>query len=180
MISIRRETPADHDAIRQVTIDAFSSSVFGHDGEADLVDTIRATASPQFSLVATSEETVVGYVVFSPATLNTGNGELTGMGLGPLSVLPEFQRQGIGSQLVTNGLTHAWATGAAFVIVLGHPDYYPRFGFVPALDHSVTHGFAGIPQNCFLIQFSPRHTPASFHDGKAYYHDAFGPQFESE
>ncbi len=113
---IRPEEPRDRDAIRDVHVRAF-----GQPNEADLVDALRPGT---VSLVAEIGG-VVGHILFSPITV----GGAPAIALAPMAVLPEFQRRGIGSALVRRGLA---ACGDRLVIVLGHPEFYPRFGFVPA------------------------------------------------
>lgn len=124
---IRFEEPRDIAAIRKVVEEAF-----GQPAEADLVDALRRNGKAALSLVAEVNDRVVGHILFSPVTVETGDGELVGIGLAPLAVLPEFQNRGVGSALVEHGLERCREAGHRFAIVLGHPDYYPRFGFVPA------------------------------------------------
>jgi len=176
MLTIRPETPADYQAIRQLTIDAFASSEFGHQGEAELVDTLRESCSEALSLVATQGDSMVGHIMFTPATLETADSKTTGMGLAPMSVVSQEQRKGIGAALMNAGLTQLQRAGCPFVLVLGHPNYYPRFGFVPAADYGVTHGFEGVPQQFLFIKLLPETPQQHFRTGKAYYHTAFGPQ----
>jgi putative acetyltransferase len=110
---------------------------FGRPQEAALVDALRAAAHPHVSLVAVEDEEVVGHIFFSPVSIepedavSMATGALA-MGLAPMAVLPRCQNQGIGSELVRAGLRACLRLGCAVVVVLGHPDYYPRFGFVPA------------------------------------------------
>lgn len=176
MPEIRRETPADCQAIRQLTIDAFASSEWGHQGEAELVDTLRDRCADRLSLVATAGETIVGHLLLTPATIETPAVKTAGMGLAPMAVAPHRQRTGIGSALIDAGLAQLKQAGCPFVLVLGHPHYYPRFGFVPAADHGVTHGFAGIPQHFLFLKLLNLASEQAIHAGKAYYHAAFGPQ----
>jgi putative acetyltransferase len=86
------------------------------------------------SLVAVEKEKIVGHILFSSAIIEGEHGVVKGMGLAPMAVLPEFQRQGIGSQLVKAGIEKLRKTKCPFIIVLGHPEYYPRFGFEPMGD----------------------------------------------
>ena len=123
---IRLESAADHAAIRALNQAAFETSA-----EADLVDALRRDARPFISLVALDGDTLVGQIAFSPARLESDSG-LHIAGLGPMAVLPARQREGIGSALVEAGLAQCRAAGFAAIIVLGHADYYPRFGFTPA------------------------------------------------
>ncbi|MGB7571277.1 MAG: N-acetyltransferase [Methanothrix sp.] len=129
MIAIAEEKIEDADDVWEVILKAF-----GQPAEANIVDRLRANCpkTKMLSLVARDGEAVVGYILFSPAGVKGQAGTVVGMGLAPLAVLPERQRQGIGSLLVRRGLNMLKKIGCPFVIVLGHPDYYPRFGFEPA------------------------------------------------
>jgi putative acetyltransferase len=124
---IRPEKPEDIPAIRIV-----NERAFGGAAEADLVDALRLNGKATISLVAEDDGRVLGHVLFSPVTIETGERELVGVGLAPMSVIPERQNQRIGSLLVERGLRRCREEGHRFVVVLGHPGYYPRFGFVPA------------------------------------------------
>lgn len=125
MILIRAETLEDHGFVRRI-----NELAFGQRNEADLVDALRANARPYVSLVAVVDEEVVGHIFFSPVSVESEGGDFNAMGLAPMAVLPEHQNRGIGSQLVRKGLKECRREG--IVVVLGHPNYYPRFGFVPA------------------------------------------------
>lgn len=127
MIVIRAETIEDQSEIRRV-----NELAFARPNEADLVDALREKAAPIISLVATLDEKVVGHIFFSPVTVGSERAAITAMGLAPMAVLPEYQNQGIGSQLVREGLKECRRLGHDIVVVLGHPEYYPRFGFVRA------------------------------------------------
>jgi putative acetyltransferase len=125
-IVIRPEGPDDVIAIRDVVLAAMRQD------EADIVDALRDHGKAVLSLVAVLNGRVVGHILFSPATFDDANPRLPGLGLGPLAVLPEFQNQGIGSALVGAGLEQCRRLGYGSVILMGHPTYYPRFGFQPA------------------------------------------------
>lgn len=127
MIVIRPEQPEDITVIHHVVHQAF-----GQPAEANLVDALRRNGKAKISLVAEDNGRVIGHILFSPVTIETANGLIEGIGLAPLAVSPERQNEGIGSRLSEEGLTRCREGGYPFVIVLGHPDYYPRFGFVPA------------------------------------------------
>ena len=110
---------------------------FGGEAEANLVDRLRATGNLILSLVAIENQEVVGHIAFSLVRIDSTAGTKDAVGLGPLAVLPAFQRRGIGSELVPAGLAKLQKAGHGVVVVLGHPEYYPRFGFVPAAHHRV-------------------------------------------
>jgi putative acetyltransferase len=128
---IRSETHADHAAVRAVNEAAFDTPV-----EANLVETLRSKGVELVSLVANLEDHIVGHILFSPVVL-TEHRHLKAMGLGPMAVVPDHQRHGIGSALVREGLSRCKAIGCRAVVVVGHPEYYPRFGFVPANRHGL-------------------------------------------
>lgn len=127
MMIVRQERPEDVAGIRHVNVQAF-----GQPAEADLVDLLRTRGKVILSLVATQNERIVGHILFSPVMIESEGGLFTAVGLAPMAVLPELQKQGIGSQLVKHGLEQCRQTGHECVVVLGHAEYYPRFGFVPA------------------------------------------------
>lgn len=144
MAVIRQETPDDLAAIRQV-----NEQAFGRPAEANLVDALRAHGKMLLSLVAVKAERVVGHILFSPVTIESAEGTLPAVGLGPVAVLPALQRQGIGSLLVTTGLAACRQAGHAGVVVLGHPTYYPRFGFRPASRYGIDSDYA-VPDDVFM------------------------------
>ena len=126
MITTRAETADDYEAVRRV-----NELAFARPDEADLVDALRA-AAPHVSLVAEDEGRVVGHIFFSPVSFGSGGANAPAMALGPMAVLPDRQRRGVGSRLVRDGLGVCRRAGAGAVVVVGHADYYPRFGFVRA------------------------------------------------
>jgi len=128
---IRPENAADVDSIRQV-----NRLAFGGNDEPRIVDRVRDSADPIVSLVADDDD-VVGHILFSPLTLGHGNARLL-MGLGPVAVMPARQRQGIGSALVLAGLEECRRLGVAGSVVVGHPEYYPRFGYTRASAFGLT------------------------------------------
>jgi putative acetyltransferase len=133
-VSIRPERAGDRTAVFAVVAGAFPT-----DAEARLVDRLRAAGAASVSLVADEGGAVVGHVLFSPVrVVADGGAAFDALGLAPMAVAPERQRRGIGGALVRAGLDGCRAAGHTIVFVLGHPDYYPRFGFEPA----ETHGFA--------------------------------------
>lgn len=176
MITIREETPDDHQQVRTVTVEAFADSKLGHHGEAELIDALRCNSNTYLSLVACRNGEIVGHILFTPAVIKTTHHRLYGMGLGPLSVTPTLQRMGIGSSLVTTGCTRLFAAACRFVVVLGRPEFYFRFGFRLASTHQIRHGFAGIPQHVFSIRTGPEGTPEDLRAGVVYYRHEFGAQ----
>ena len=144
MIEIRPEIPADRDAIHRLNVAAFEC-----DDEAKVVDRLRATCENFLSFVAEADGEVVGYILFTPVAVD--GSDVGGMGLAPMAVSPTLQREGIGSRLVHHGLDHFRQTGCPFVIVLGHPEYYPRFGFEPASRYGFSSQWDGIPDEAFMV-----------------------------
>ncbi len=145
MIKIREEQPEDVKKIRELNIHAF-----GQNQEADIVDNLRKNCPDIISLVAIMEDQVVGHILFSPVIIQSGEKTLKGMGLAPMAVLPEYQRQGIGSTLVYAGIEELKKRNCPFVIVLGHEEYYPRFGFERASAHGIKCEWE-VPDGAFMI-----------------------------
>jgi len=141
MIEIRSERRGDIPAIRSVQTRAFAK-----DQEANIVDALRSNGAVTLSLVATWDDQVVGHILYSPAEI----GHVIGAGLAPVGVLPERQRQGIGSRLIEEGTRRLKAAGCPFIVVLGHADYYPRFGFRPARPLGITCEW-DVPDDVFLV-----------------------------
>ena len=125
-----------------------NEAAFDTSAEADLIDALRGCATPIISLVADDAGTIAGHILFSPVKL-LGHDELKLMGLGPMSVLPEHQRGGIGSALVRAGLTRCMDLGCDAIVVLGHPEYYPRFSFVPASRFGLSSEY-DVPDDVFM------------------------------
>jgi putative acetyltransferase len=144
MVVVRQECPDDLRAIRHV-----NEQAFGSPAEANLVDALRAHGKMLLSLVAVIDDLVVGHILFSPVTIESAAGTWPAVGLGPVAVLPARQRHGIGSLLVTTGLAECRQAGHAGVVVLGHPTYYPRFGFRPASWYGIDSDYA-VPDDVFM------------------------------
>ena len=142
MIEIRDECPGDIAAIRDV-----NKRAFGQDQESNIVDALRSNGAALISLVATLDSRVVGHVMYSPLSVG---GEVTGAALGPLAVVPEYQRQGIGTRLVEAGNRALKDKGCPFIIVVGHAKYYPRFGFRRASTHGITCEWE-VPDDVFML-----------------------------
>jgi putative acetyltransferase len=137
-VLIRSETAADQEAIRLV-----NRLAFGQDDEARLVDTLRDGSYVRLSLVADQAGRVVGHILFSDLPILTEAGTVSALALAPMAVLPPFQRQGIGSALVRKGLEECRKQDHCIAVVVGHPHFYPRFGFSPALAGHLKSAFSG-------------------------------------
>ena len=133
-VNIRPETTADYPAVRKVNLAAFDTAT-----EADLADAMREAPEyvPELSLVAELDGKIVGHALFSEVTVVQERGELRALSLGPIAVLPDYQRRGIGSAMIEHGHRRGRELGYPFVVLIGHPWYYPRFGYVPAREHGL-------------------------------------------
>jgi putative acetyltransferase len=153
MLTLRLERPQDYDAIRWL-----HRAAFGPDSpEASLVDALRSSGANvgELSLVAVDADEVIGHVFFSRARLDSGHHVLA---LAPMAVLPEFQRSGVGSRLVEESLRRAAETDFPLVVVVGHPEYYPRFGFEPAQAYGVTAPW-DVPPEAWMVFRLPAYRP---------------------
>jgi putative acetyltransferase len=162
---IRPEEERDWPAVR-----ALNTVAFGSAAEADLVEALRDRARPLVSLVAEEDASIVGHIMFSPVALPGFSGPPL-MGLAPMAVVPGRQRTGIGGTLVREGLACCRRLGGAAVVVLGHPEYYPRFGFVPASRFGIGCEYEAPPEAFMVLELIPG-TLASA-SGTVRYHDAF-------
>ena len=144
MINIRSEGPLDAAAVREVNEQAFGSPL-----EARIVERLRAEPGC-LSLVATRNEQVIGHILFTPVSLEPSVGFRVA-GLGPMAVRPEDQRAGVGGQLIRAGLDACRQHGYSAVVVVGHPAYYPRFGFEPAHTRGLTLRDFDVPEDVFMV-----------------------------
>ena len=149
-IEIRPERPADYARVYEINAAAFET-----EAEAELIEAVRRDAEPLISLVATVDGEVAGHILFSPVTVGSGNGARRAMGLGPMAVAPEHQRRGVGSRLVRAGLDACRAIGEHVVVVLGHAEYYPRFGFEPARPRGLWYRGEDFDLHFFVAELSP-------------------------
>ncbi len=169
MIEIRAEAPEHLPAIRRVNERAFG----GRPNEARLVDLLRATGQAVISLVAVSAGQVVGHVLFSPVTLDPPPAGFDGVGLAPVAVAPEFQRQGIGAMLIRAGLEKCKQAGYSLAVLLGDPRYYSRFGFARAGDFGLGNDYnadehfmalelkeGALRDVCGLVKYAPEFNEA--------------------
>jgi putative acetyltransferase len=160
--TIRSETGADIDAITTVTVAAFKTLEISNQTEQFIIQALRADKALTISLVAESNGRVVGHIAFSPVTISDGTQNW--YGLGPVSVLPKYQRNGIGKALIQEGLFRLKNLNARGCCLVGHPDYYKRFGFrnMPGFVHE------GVPPEVFLALSFDGYTPqgtVAFHEG---------------
>lgn len=166
MLVIRSEQPQDVAGIRDVNRTAFDSTV-----EADIVDALRQRAQPFVSLVAVDGVEIIGHIAFSPVTLES-HPDVPIAGLAPMAVVPARQRRGIGSLLVRAGFDECLQLDFVAVVVLGHAEYYPRFGFVPASTFGLSSEF-DVPDDVFMAaELWP--AALSARRGVIRYHPAFG------
>jgi putative acetyltransferase len=148
---IRQEKPEDINDIH-----ALNELTFGQPQEADIVEKLRINCGGLLSLVAIENGGIVGHILFSPVEIVGRHGVIRGMGLAPMAALPEMHRQGIGAQLVKRGIEELKRIQCPFIIVLGHPEYYPQFGFESASLYGITCQWEGIPDEAFMILWHDR------------------------
>lgn len=162
-MNIRAETPSDIDAIHEVTVAAFKDHPISHQTEQYIIAALRTAGALTISLVAEDAGQVVGHIAFSPIAISDGTEGW--YGLGPVSVQPERQRQGIGTALIHAGLDSLKDLHARGCALVGDPSYYARFGFknIPSLIHE------GIPQEVFLCMPFSEEIP----QGTVTFHQAF-------
>jgi putative acetyltransferase len=163
-ISIRTERPADIEAISRITELAFQANPHSHGTEQFIINELRRQDALTISLVADADGQVVGHIAFSPVEFSDGSRNW--YGLGPVSVIPELQGQGIGRALVEAGLAELRTLGAEGCVLVGEPAFYGRFGFSTRPDCTME----GVPQQYVLsLTFGQR--PAT---GNIIHHAAFG------
>ena len=145
---VRAETATDHSMIRQV-----NEAAFGGADEADLVEALRMEAAVLLSIVAESDGRIVGHILFSRMSIDTPTGAIAAAALAPMAVWPPYQRHGIGGRLIRDGLEALRGLGERIVIVVGHPAFYPRFGFSTGQARFLEHPF---PPDVFMaLELSP-------------------------
>lgn len=144
---IRPEQPDDLAQVYHV-----NQQAFGGNTEAELVDKLRAHGKATISLVALEDDLVVGHILFSAVRFAECERAIAALGLAPLAVLPAYQRRGIGSRLIAAGLEKCRNANYESVVVLGHPNYYPRFGFVPASRYGLACEYTSEPESFMVIE----------------------------
>jgi len=169
-IEIRSETDADVSATTEVTVAAFKTLEISNHTEQFIIAALRVAKALTISLVAEMDGRVIGHIAFSPLTISDGTRNW--YGLGPVSVLPEYQRQGIGKALIQEGLSRLKDMNARGCCLVGHPDYYRKFGFknMPGLVYE------GVPQEVFFALSFDGHIP----QGTVTFHDAFKADGQQE
>ncbi|MBW2005943.1 MAG: N-acetyltransferase [Deltaproteobacteria bacterium] len=161
-ITIRNETDHDMNAITEVTVAAFETLEISNHTEQFIIAALRAAKALAVSLVAEVDGQGIGHIAFSPVTISDGT--LNWYGLGPVSVLPAYQRQGIGKTLIREGLSRLKEMKAQGCCLVGHPDYYRKFGF----DNTSELVYEGVPQEVFFVMSFHGQTPQGtvvFHEG---------------
>lgn len=148
-VSARPEEMGDYAVVREV-----NELAFGRPEEARLVDAVRGSGDA-VSLVAAIDGEVVGHILFTRVEIGAGAASVKAAGLAPMAVRPEHQRAGIGSQLVRAGLEACRRLGYDVVVVLGHPGFYPRFGFVPANTKGLAYESPVPPEAFMVVELTP-------------------------
>lgn len=161
--AIRNETQDDAAIITDITVAAFASLAISNHTEQFIIEALRNAGALTLSLVAEVDGRVVGHIAFSPVTLTDGTPQW--YGLGPVSVLPAYQRQGIGKALIREGLTRLQRLGAKGCCLVGHPQYYRQFGFENVAGLSLT----GVPAEVFFALSFDGRLP----QGHVMFHEAF-------
>jgi putative acetyltransferase len=145
MITFRQEELSDQHAIRRVNEQGFGTSE-----EADLVDALRQANAIVLSMVALDGEDIIAHILFTEIVLKQADSQFTGLGLGPMAVMPSYQRKGIGSRLLQIALDKCRCLDYDFVVVLGHPEFYSKFGFSPAKPYGISCEFDA-PDEAFMV-----------------------------
>ncbi len=166
-MKIRKEKNSDIEKIWKVNAEVFETNT-----EANLVNALRDSGIPFISLVAEEGEEIVGHILFTPVELIGDNSGLKLVGLAPMAVVTKLQRKGIGSRLVQTGLEHCLAQGYGAVVVLGHAEYYPRFGFLPSVKFGIKSEYE-VPDEAFMV-LELTENSLKGKTGIIKYHTAFG------
>jgi len=160
---IRDETEADICKISEVTTEAFEALEESNNTEQFIIKALRAAKALTISLVAEVDGQVIGHIAFSPVTISDGTSDW--YGLGPVSVSPEYQRQGVGKALIQEGLSRLKKINARGCCLVGHPDYYKKFGF----KNTTKLKLEGVPEEVFFVLTFDGHIPS----GKVTFHEGF-------
>lgn len=146
---IRTETSADYEGVHQVNVKAFGD----REDEARLVENIRNSAGfiPELSIVAEQDNEIVGHILLSMAVVEDGENTYDVIALAPIAVMPKVQKQGIGKALILEGLERCRTLGYHLVFLIGHPEYYPKFGFKPAGQYGFELKQFEVPEDVFMV-----------------------------
>ena len=166
-MNIRTENSTDSDKIRNVNAEAFET-----EAEANLVNALRDSGVSYISLVAEEDNELVGHILFTTVDLIGDDSGLKLMGLAPMSVIPKLQNKGIGSLLVRTGIEECVSKGIDAIFVLGHPEYYPKFDFVPSVKYGIRPEYE-VPDEAFMV-LELRNGVLDGKQGTIKYHEAFG------
>ncbi len=165
-MKIREEELTDTEAIWNINVDAFET-----EAEANLVNVLRDSDCTFISLVAETDNKAVGHILFTPVELTGNKNKLKIIGLAPMAVLQKYQNKGVGSKLVKTGIEYCKSKGYDAIVVLGHPDYYPKFGFVPSATYGIKSEYE-VPVEAFMIlELVPN--SLKDHQGIIKYHELF-------
>ncbi|MCG8514774.1 MAG: N-acetyltransferase [Halanaerobiales bacterium] len=167
MIEIREERREDYQAVRDVNNQAFNQPQ-----EGMIIEKIRESGVEILSLVAIIDNKIVGHIFFSPVRMEEQATLKDGMGLAPMAVLPDYQQQGIGSKLIKEGIQRLKLKSVPYIIVLGHKDYYPKFGFETASKYGLKCQWDGVPDEAFMVMILDDKMKPKIH-GVAKYRDEF-------
>jgi putative acetyltransferase len=165
-MSIRVEKPTDIEKIWRINAEAFET-----EEEANLVNVLRNSDLSYISLIYEENHELVGHIFFTPVELVGNNSGLRVIGLAPMAVIPEMQNKGIGSLLVKAGIQQCISEGYDAIVVLGHPNYYPKFGFVPSVKYGIKSEYE-VPEDVFMILELKENTLQG-RQGTVKYHEAF-------
>ncbi|CAF0887615.1 unnamed protein product [Rotaria sp. Silwood1] len=174
MLEIRREQDSDKDDVFRIHQNSFQ-----RDDEAQLVEKLRKNSqfNSNLSFVALVDKKIVGHLLFTPIKINysLSSKSISSLALAPISILSEYQRQGIGSKLIGYGLSELKLQGFSSIIVLGHEHYYPRFGFVPARKYNIRAPFPLDNDDCFMaLELKPETFSLNDGEGVVQYLPEFG------
>lgn len=156
-VTIRQERPEDYKIVFDLVEAAFAGQKYSDGSEHFLVERLRQSDAfiPELSLVAVTDEVVVGHILISKVNIVNGSESYDSLSLAPVSVLPSYQRKGIGGQLINAAHTVAKDLGHTSVVLLGHADYYPRFGYRKCSDFNISLPFDSADENCLIVEFVP-------------------------
>jgi putative acetyltransferase len=163
---VRSEKPEDIQKIRTVNRQAFETAA-----EANLIEALRNSGAPLISMVAEEGGDIVGHILFSAVSLEDCNQSISIAGLAPMAVLPKHHRKGIGSRLVEEGMRRCQKAEYDAVVVLGHPEYYPRFGFTPSVNYDIRSEY-DVPAEVFMVK-ELREGALADCKGTVKYHEVF-------